>query len=112
MRTTILFLLLCLCQARKRKNGNPLSRDIAIENQSGVPIDIRWINTETRELADSNLEEPLVYGGDTGINSYVGHSFEIQEVEVKGKCRYRMCRKAYIKVSENEDQRKYSVGGS
>jgi len=90
---------------RKRKNGNPLARNIRILNHSGAKIDVFWINPTTRELADSNTDgEGIMYGGETGIASYAGHNFEVQELQVNGKCKRHMCRKAYFTVTENEDQ--------
>lgn len=115
-RVTFFFCLLSSSfgQARRRKNGNKLSRDIVVENQSGVKIDFMWINPLTRELAPSNNEDGLVFGAEVGITSYVGHSFEVQEMPVnsnseqkkknKRRCKFGKCRKAYFKVNSNEDQ--------
>jgi hypothetical protein len=109
----VLFVLIILAalaapsQARRRKNFKGTERSIRIMNQSGVRTDAFWINSQTRELAESQTDgKGITYGADTGISSYVGHSFEIQELPnaKTKKCRRKMCRKAYLTVNENEEQ--------
>ena len=95
------------CIGRKRKDNNPKSRSLRVMNHSGVKIDVFWIHPDTRELANSNTDgEGIEFGGETGISSFVGHSFEVQELpDAKtGKCSKGMCQKAYFTVSANEDQ--------
>ena len=47
----------------------------------------------------------VVWGGETGINTYVGHEFEVIELEVSnGKCLMSECRRTTFQVNENEDQ--------
>jgi hypothetical protein len=91
----------------RRKNGNPQSRSVRVMNQAGVPIDIFWIHPETNELAPSHTSgEGVRFGGETGISSYISHTFEVQElpgVKTK-KCQGKLCRKAYFTVNTNEDQ--------
>jgi len=91
---------------RKRKGHHPSQRDIMIKNLSGGTIDMFWINPETRELTASNFDGGLVYGGESGLNSYIGHSFEVREIPSKrtGKCKMTICRKAYLTVNANEEQ--------
>jgi hypothetical protein len=58
-------------------------------------------------LADSHTGgDGVVYGGETGISSYVGHRFEVQEMPSKttGKCREAECRKTYFTCNSNEEQ--------
>lgn len=94
---------------RRRKNSHPDQRDIKIINDSRVTIDIRWIDPRTHKPAASNLDAGgLVYGGDTGINSYAAHRFLVEELPHRQtkKCVHgtTTCRKAYFAVSYNEDQ--------
>jgi hypothetical protein len=99
-------------QARRRKNFKGTERSIRILNQSGVKTDAYWIHTQTREISESQTEgKGIVYGADTGISSFVGHSFEIQELPNArtNKCVRKMCRKAYFTVNENEEQCKYTL---
>lgn len=106
----VLFVNLCQCNARYRKDGNPSSRSIVVQNRAGCKIDFFWIHPQTKELAGSNTDGGIVNGGDSTISSYVTHSFEVQELPSKktGKCREEECRKAYFSVSANEDQSKSS----
>ena len=111
---TVLFILLLLCNqgvnARYRKDGNAQSRSIQILNRSGVKIDYFWIHPGTGELAESQTEGGIITGADTSINSYVGHSFEVQELPRKatGKCVEDECQKTTFTVNSNEDQGKYT----
>lgn len=94
----------------RRKNGNPQSRSVRVMNHAGVPIDIFWIHPHTNELAPSHTSgEGVRFGGETGISSYVGHNFEVQELPSPKtkKCQGKLCRKAYFTVNTNEDQCKW-----
>jgi hypothetical protein len=106
----ILAALAAPSHARRRKNFKGTERSIRILNQSGVKTDAYWIHTQTREISESQTEgKGITYGADTGISSFVGHSFEVQELPnaTTEKCRRKMCRKAYFTVNENEEQCKY-----
>jgi hypothetical protein len=98
--------------SRRRKNGNPSSRSVRVMNKSGVRIDLFWIHSVTNELAASHTDgEGVMFGGETGISSYVGHSFEVQEMPSKNgkkKCVEEICRKAYFTVNTKEDQCTYT----
>lgn len=86
----------------KRKHGHPSSRSVRVLNQSGATLDLFWIHPETNVLAESHTSgDGIMYGGETGISSYIGHTFEVQEI---GKCLHKLCRKAYFTVNQNEDQ--------
>lgn len=96
----------------RRKNGNPQSRSVRVMNKSGARIDIFWIHPNTRELAPSHTDgEGVMYGGETGISSYIGHEFEVVELPSKKtqKCIDKVCRKAYFTVNTKEDQCKLSI---
>jgi hypothetical protein len=96
----------------RRKNGNPQSRSVRVMNQAGVPIDIFWIHPVTNELAPSHTSgEGVRFGGETGISSYIGHTFEVQELPSlkTKKCQGKLCRKAYFTVNTNEDQCKWTL---
>lgn len=96
--------------AKRRKDGNPLARSVRVINESGVRVDVFWMNPDTGLLADSNTnQEGIVYGGESGLASYVGHAFEIQELPSSSskQCQRKLCRKAYFTVNANEDQCTY-----
>jgi hypothetical protein len=96
----------------RRKNGNPQSRSVRVLNKSGVRIDVFWIHPNTNELAPSHTSgEGVMYGGESGISSYIGHNFEVQELPnpKSQKCQGKLCRKAYFSVNTNEDQCKFTV---
>lgn len=96
----------------RRKNGNPQSRSVRVMNKSGVRIDIFWIHPNTRELAPSHTEgDGVMYGGETGISSYIGHEFEVVELPSKKtqKCAQTECRKTYFAVNTNEDQCRFNI---
>jgi hypothetical protein len=91
----------------RRKHGHPHSRSVRVMNKSGVRIDIFWIHPTTRELAPSHTDgEGVMFGGESGISSYVGHEFEVVELPNKKtkKCAQKECRKAHFTVNTNEDQ--------
>ena len=94
-------------RARARYNSQPNSRNIHVLNRSGVKVDVYWVNIQTGELAESNTQgEGIAVGGDSAINSYVGHTFEVQELPSKKthRCRSSECQTAHFTVSSNEDQ--------
>lgn len=94
----------------RRKHGHPHSRSVRVMNKSGVRIDIFWIHPTTRELAPSHTDgEGVMFGGESGISSYVGHEFEVVELPNKKtkKCAQKECRKAHFTVNTNEDQCKF-----
>ena len=99
---------------RSKKHGNPLARSIRVLNQSGVKLDLFWIHPETRELAESHSGgDGIMYGSESGINSYVGHEFEVQELPSKAgmllgrRCAQATCRTVNFTVNANEDQCAY-----
>lgn len=115
------FLFLCMDTAtvkavgtarNRRKNGHPHSRSVRVMNKSGLRIDVFWIHPTTRELAPSHTEgEGIMFGGESGISSYVGHEFEVVELPNKKtkKCAQKECRKTHFTVNTNEDQCKFRM---
>ncbi|GKY93533.1 hypothetical protein MPSEU_000320700 [Mayamaea pseudoterrestris] len=98
---------IAVTRSRRRKNSHPDQRDIKIINESKVRIDVKWINPNTRQPADSTIgPDGLIYGGETGLNSFAGHSFVVEELAnaKTKKCLHKLCRKAYFTVSKHEDQ--------
>ena len=96
----------------RRKNGNPQSRSVRVMNKSVARIDIFWIHPTTRELAPSHTEgDGVMYGGETGISSYIGHEFEIVELpsKKKKKCLYKECRKTHFTVNTKEEQCTFTI---
>jgi hypothetical protein len=92
---------------KRRKDGNPLSRSVSVHNKAAAKIDIFWIHPTTQELAPSNTNgDGIVFGAMTGVLSYVGHQFEVQEIPnpKTGQCKYEKCRKGYFSCSEEENQ--------
>eukprot|EP00527_Entomoneis_sp_CCMP2396_P008753 CAMPEP_0198141108 /NCGR_PEP_ID=MMETSP1443-20131203/4181_1 /TAXON_ID=186043 /ORGANISM="Entomoneis sp., Strain CCMP2396" /LENGTH=451 /DNA_ID=CAMNT_0043803753 /DNA_START=109 /DNA_END=1464 /DNA_ORIENTATION=+ len=101
---------------RRRDKGHHLSRSVKIVNKSGVKFDAFWVHSVTGELAHSNTDGAgVAYGGDVHINSYVSHTFELQELpeEIKqyrgssfgsGKCRKEVCMSTQITVKSTEEQ--------
>lgn len=92
---------------RRRKDAHPDARSIRVLNQSGARIDIFWVDFRTNTLAPSNTEgEGVEAGGETGVASYRGHEFEIQELPSlqTGKCRKTPCRSVRFTVTATEDQ--------
>jgi len=96
------------CSARRRKDGNPLSRGIVVKNRAGCKLAFFWINPNTQELAASSTDGGIVHGGESSLSSYIGHEFEVHELPGRktGKCKEEVCRTTYFSVSANEDQSK------
>jgi len=49
----------------------------------------------------------IVWGGETGINTFVGHQFEVIELSVGhngSRCLHKECRRTRFQINENEDQ--------
>jgi hypothetical protein len=63
-----------------------------------------WVNPDTKALAESAVGGGIMFGGTSGINSYVGHTFEVQELPSKKGCLQKVCRKTHFTVSGDEDQ--------
>jgi hypothetical protein len=98
----------------KRRNGNPQARPVRVLNQCGVKVDIYWIHPDTGELASSSTNgDGVMFGGETGIDSYVGHEFEVREVENNKTKRCRTINKCLhntFAVNTNEEQSKFNLG--
>jgi len=80
-----------------------------VKNESGAKIDFFWIDPSTKQLAPSTTDGGVIAGSESSISSYIGHSFEVQELPKKktNACVYEECRKAYFTVTSNEDQSKF-----
>jgi hypothetical protein len=83
---------------------------LKVINRSGVTIDVFWIHSVTGVLSESQTKgEGIVFGSETGISSYVGHAFEVQEmpkIPNSTTCRKGnlACRKAYFACNAHHDQ--------
>lgn len=92
----------------------PNQRNVLVFNKSGRRVDIFWINraVEPNEFrSNSENGEGYPYGASQGINSYIGHEFEIREMPSKktGQCQIpNDCKKGYFKVNDQEGQSKYN----
>ena len=93
---------------RIRKDDNPMARDIQILNNADVKVQVFWVNPTSGELVVS-VEAGILKGMDTLLNSYIGHTFEVQEVKSKktNLCRgpEGECRITRFTVTNNEDQK-------
>lgn len=87
---------------------NPDARELRIINEAGFKCNIYWINRWKNDELVLNSEEGVFHGGETQINSYVSHEFEVQEVPSKktGHCKgpNNDCRKGHFQVNKNEEQ--------
>ena len=95
----------------KARHKTPESREIFIQNDTGRRIDVMWINTFVKPHtfhSNSPDEMGYAYGSSTGIDSYIGHEFEVRELPSKTtkECLFGIdaCRKAHFKVSLEENQ--------
>lgn len=100
----------CNVQECVAAGTNSVDRRIKILNESGRKVEVYWIHPQTNELVLTS--KPYIHNGaDFFLDSYVGHSFELQELPSSktGRCGYaklesRKCRKGYFTVNNNEDQ--------
>lgn len=96
----------------KERRETPNQRTIQLHNQSGRRVDVLWINRSVQPntfISNSESGEGYPYGAQQGINSYIGHEFEVREMPSKktGECRIPGdCKKGYFQVNEQEGQRK------
>ncbi len=88
----------------------PNQRNILLLNRSGRRIDIFWINRSVDPIefrSNSENGEGYPFGASQGINSYIGHEFEIREMPSKktGECQIPGdCQKGYFQVNDQEGQ--------
>ncbi len=85
------------------------SRSLRIVNQAGHRIDVFWINRwENDALSLSTAEGGVLFGTESGLNSFIGHEFEVHELPSKktGTCGGEggVCRKGHFQVNANDDQ--------
>lgn len=91
----------------------PNSRKVNFVNQSGRRVDVLWINRSTNPISyvsNSENGEGYPYGATQGINSFIGHEFEIREMSSKrtGQCNVPGdCQTGYFQVNDQEGQSKY-----
>jgi hypothetical protein len=96
--------------SRKQHYGSPNARSLKVINRSGVTIDVFWIHSVTGNLSASQTKgEGIVFGSETGISSYVGHAFEVQEMpKIANSTTCRKgglpCRKAHFVCNAHHDQ--------
>jgi len=110
MRSFQLAFLICPALA-VRYSGKP-DRQINIVNESGVKIQIHWINPDTDELILQS--DPFMHiGASFPLNSFVGHEFQVTELPGKGGvCKGDSepttttpeCLVNYFAVNENHEQ--------
>ena len=100
----------------KTRHKTPESREIFIQNETGRRIDVMWINRFVNPNtfhSNSPDEMGYAYGSSTGIDSFVGHEFEVRELPSKTtkQCLFgeNACRKAHFQVSVEENQCMYKL---
>jgi hypothetical protein len=84
-------------------------RGIRFRNQSGRKVELMWVNVfkEPNAFVSQSLDgEGYLYGADTTISSFIGHTFEIQELPGRktGSCINNECRKVRFTVNDQENQ--------
>lgn len=86
-------------------------RSINIVNKSGRRMNVYWVNnidsTKPEELvSQSEKGDGYPYGSDAHIKSYVGHTFEIQEMPGKKSkvCQQELCWTRRFQVTSGADQ--------
>mmetsp|Transcript_13895 Transcript_13895/g.27517 ORF Transcript_13895/g.27517 Transcript_13895/m.27517 type:complete len:451 (+) Transcript_13895:186-1538(+) len=103
--TTFLSILLLVIPTWAR--GRPVERAIKIMNESGRRVEIHWIHPDTGELVLQSTPDVL-NGASFALNSFVGHSFEVNELPAKrtGVCagENNECRVDYFTVNDKDDQ--------
>jgi hypothetical protein len=103
----------------KPRRETPTARTIKVQNKSGRRVDILWINRFTANgvvtyHSNSDDGKGYPYGGETSINSYVTHEFQVQEMPSttkKNKCLgpNDTCRMGYFQVNKEEHQGRYRM---
>lgn len=97
----------------KERRESPNQRKVFLHNQSGRRVDAFWINrADQPNTFHTNSEDGQGYpfGASQGINSYIGHEFEIREMPSKktGECQIPgECQTGYFQVNDQEGQSKY-----
>ena len=111
----LLHLLMCfllLVVPTSTTTYNPTGRSINIKNRSGHKVELYWIHPQTK-VGQLQSDPNIINGADYGINSYIGHHFELRGLKKGGKCGHGMrgkgCHKAYFTVNDNSDQGKCSI---
>lgn len=76
---TTAFLSILLLAVPTCARGRPVERAIKIMNESGRRVEIHWIHPDTGELVLQSTPDVL-NGASFALNSFVGHSFEVNEL--------------------------------
>jgi len=93
------------------RRETPTQRNVLLINKSGRRVDLFWINRFVDPIqfqSNSDNGEGYPYGASQGINSYIGHEFEIREMPSKktGQCQIpNDCKKGYFQVNDQEGQK-------
>lgn len=94
-----------VCVAGVKNQQHPLSRHVEVMNDSGHKIMIHWINPKTGERV--RFTEPYLSAGDkVALNSFVNHSFIIEELDTnETTCGSSSCHPLLqMTVRDNEEQ--------
>ena len=84
-----------------------LDRSTVVRNESGHRILIQWVSPNDGERHLMSDPDGVLAGAEMALNSYVSHTFEIQEMPKKktGKCDdENKCMTAMFTINENRDQ--------
>mmetsp|Transcript_7731 Transcript_7731/g.18615 ORF Transcript_7731/g.18615 Transcript_7731/m.18615 type:complete len:492 (+) Transcript_7731:139-1614(+) len=93
-----------------RRMETEAQRNVEIVNKSGRRVDVFWVNSQNPKkeefVTQSDNADGIAYGAASGINSYVGHTFEIREMPGKnsGECLTETCWKSRFTVSNEHEQ--------
>jgi len=86
---------------------NVEERKIQVMNESGVKVEIHWINPSTKERV-LQTDPHLFNGASFNLNSFRTHHFEVRELPGarSGVCAgpEQQCRVGYYTVNDNDDQ--------
>ena len=99
----VVVVVVCSVDAQSNKKRG-VERHIKIINESGSKVEVYWVHPSSRETV--LMSDPhVVNGAEFPLDSFVGHEFEVRELPASnGECREQVCRQAYFKVSENDEQ--------
>ena len=104
------FLLIAVAIQRRVDADNEF-RPIKINNQSGKPVSLLWKDSTTKENV---FLFSLVNGQETGLDTFVGHEFQLREVPVDasqtcGSGGSSLCLTGYFKVTLDLNQGRLNI---
>lgn len=95
----LLAVVACLIWTLSTASQNQVQRHVSIFNDSTLRAQVNWVHPKTGDTVPMSTEY-LIPGGEFPVDSFVGHEFELREVD----CSENVCRRALFTVSENSNQ--------